>query len=104
VHLEKSEIPDDYVALGIEFGRRQVRPLSMEAARRVESLVAGKGSSVDMFRREFDARPILRVPSAIVPRERHYILLPAAPSFSARILWAEPFRFDVRLFSLAAER
>jgi len=104
VHLEKSEIPDDYVALGIEFGRAQIRPLSMEAARRVESLVAGKGSSVDMFRREFDARPILRVSSAIVPRERNYKLLPAAPSFSARILWAEPFRFDVRLFSLAAER
>jgi RES domain-containing protein len=102
VHLEKSEIPDDYVALGIEVGRGQLRSLSMDAARRVEGLASGQRSA-EMFQREYYGRPLLRVPSVIIPREHNYILLPAAPSFSARVLWMEPFWFDPRLFSLAAE-
>ena len=101
MHLEKSEIPDDYVALGIEIGRRQVRSLSMESARKVASL-AGPTASVEIFRREFYGRPVLRVPSVIIPREHNYIL-PAAPDFDAHILWMEAFEFDSRLFSLPAE-
>jgi RES domain-containing protein len=103
VHLEKSEIPDDYVALGIEVGRGQVQSLSMEATMRVERLASGQGSSVKIFQRNFYRRPVLRVPSVIIPRERNYILLPAAPNFSARVLWVEPFRFDPRLFSPALD-
>jgi RES domain-containing protein len=101
VHLDKSEIPGDYVALRIEVGRGQVQSLSMEAAQRVEVLSSGQSSAVESFLREFYARPVLRVPSAIIPREHNYILLPAAANFSARVLWVESFRFDPRLFSLS---
>jgi hypothetical protein len=103
VHLEKSEIPDDYVALGIEVERGHFRSLSVEATARVERLASGQGSSVEIFQREFCRRPVLRVPSVIIPREYNYILLPAAANFSARVLWAEPFRFDPRLFSPATD-
>ena len=77
VHLEKSEIPDDYVALGIELGRGQVQSLSMEVARRLEYSASDPGSSIEVFQREFYPRPVLRVPSVVIPRERNYILLPA---------------------------
>lgn len=41
---------------------------------------------------------VLSVPSAVIPRERNYILNPAHPDF-ARIRFSnpEPFYFDVRL-------
>ena len=99
VHVEKSEIPDDYVALGIEVHRRQIRSLSAEAARRLEDLASNRTSPVDIFQHEFYQRPVLRVPSVIIPREHNYIMLPGSPNFDARILWVEPFRFDQRLFS-----
>jgi len=75
----------------------------MEASLRVERLASVQGSSVEIFQRDFYRRPVLRVPSVIVPRERNYILLPAAANFAARILWVEPFRFAPRLFSLSAD-
>ena len=103
VHIEKSEIPDDYVAFGIEVDRRQVQSLSTEAARRLEGLASGQTSSVEMFQRQFYEHPVLRVPSVIIPREYNYILLPGAKGFDARILWVEPFRFDRRLFSPTAD-
>jgi RES domain-containing protein len=99
VHLDKSEIPDDYVALGIEFERGQLRRLSLEAAGELAGLASAQGASTDIFQREFYACSVLQVPSVIIPRERNYILLPAATHFNARILWIEPFRFDPRLFS-----
>jgi RES domain-containing protein len=99
VHLEKSEIPEDYVAMGIELDRRQVQSLSDGTIKRVESVALSQNPSLDSFQREFYAQPVLRVPSVIIPREYNYLLLPAAAQFAARILWVEPFRFDQRLFS-----
>jgi hypothetical protein len=58
---------------------------------------------VDVFRREFYGRPVLRVPSVIIPREHNYVLLPAAANSNARILWVEAFQFDRRLFSVPAD-
>ena len=103
VHIEKSEIPDDYVAFGIEVDRTQVQSLSTEAARRLEGLASGQSSSVEIFQREFYEHSVLRIPSVIIPREYNYILLPEATDFDVRILWVEPFRFDRRLFSPTAE-
>jgi hypothetical protein len=103
VHLEKSEIPDDYVVLGMEVDRGHVRSLSVDATARLERLASGQGSSVETFQREFYRHPVLRIPSVIVPREYNYILLPAAANFGARVVWAEPFRFDPRLFSAATD-
>lgn len=42
VNVEESEIPEDYVALSIEFGRGQVQSLSVEAAERVAGLVTAQ--------------------------------------------------------------
>jgi RES domain-containing protein len=103
VHVEKSEIPDDYVALGIEVHRRQIQSLSAEAARRLEGFASGETPSVEIFQREFYEHPVLRVPSVIIPREYNYILLPGATDFDARVLWVEPFQFDRRLFSPTAD-
>jgi hypothetical protein len=85
--------------MGIELDRRQVQSLSEEATKRVEDIAPSQSPSLDAFQREFYARPVLRVPSVIIPREYNYLLLPAAARFTAKILWVEPFRFDQRLFS-----
>jgi len=98
VHLDKSEIPDDYVAMAIELDRALVHSLGENAAREMEALSSGPGASAAPFQREFYAWPVLRVPSVIVPREHNYVLLPDAPNFSAGVRWMEPFRFDPRLF------
>jgi RES domain-containing protein len=96
VHIDKSEIPDDYVALGIEVGRGQIHPLSVKAARRVAGLASGQ-SSIEAFQEEFYQHSVLRVPSVIIPREYNYVLFPETANFEARILWVEDFRFDPRL-------
>ena len=103
VHLDKSEIPDDYVAMGIEVDGKQIQSLSVEDARRIEGFVSSQSAPVEEFQREFYRQPVLRVPSVIIPREHNYVLLPAGDEFSARILWVEAFRFDQRLFSSAME-
>jgi hypothetical protein len=46
-------------------------------------------------------RPVLRVPSVIVPREYNYVLFPEAEGFEASVAWTEPLNFDSRLFSFA---
>jgi len=99
VHLDKSEIPDDYVAMGIEMGDQHIKALSSGESKRVELLCSS--GPLRTFQREFHAYAALRVPSVVIPRERNYVLLPAAARFNARILWVEPFQFDPRLFSPA---
>ena len=108
MHLDKSEIPDDYVAMGIEMGDEHIKALSSGESKRVELLCSSghRSRSVDWlalqtFQLEFHAYAALRVPSVVIPRERNYVLLPAAESFNARVLWVEPFQFDPRLFSSA---
>lgn len=90
VHLDKSEIPEDYLLMGIGFDGRNAMRMSKRA--RIED--------ADHFRDVFYGSPVLRVRSAIVSREYNYVLLPEAKSFGAQILWTEPFAFDQRLFSL----
>jgi hypothetical protein len=41
--------------------------LSIEAARGLERLASGQGSSVEAFKSRFYGQPVLRVPSVIVP-------------------------------------
>ena len=94
VHLDKSEVPNDYVVMAIDFpGRRAYRARAGESTRRLGSLAA----STFLDSRYF--RPVLRVPSVIVPREHNYVLFPDAAGFEARIVWTELLEFDRRLFS-----
>ena len=45
------------------------------------------------FQEYFCYRPILRVPSVIVPRENNYVLFPEADGFDANVDWAKPLNF-----------
>ena len=46
-------------------------------------------------------KPVLRIPSAVIPEEPNYLLNPRHPSFpSLKISEPEPFAFDPRLVSL----
>ncbi|MGD0771893.1 MAG: RES domain-containing protein [Candidatus Solibacter sp.] len=70
VHLEKSEIPEDYVAMGIELDRRQVHGLPEEAIKRIEDLALSQRPSLDAFRARVlrasrPARPVGYHPSRV---------------------------------------
>jgi RES domain-containing protein len=83
VHLDKSELPSDYVLMAIKIGNREIPEGTAEAAR-------------DAGTRKL--HPVFRVPSIVVPREANYILYPETPGLRKRILFVEPFSFDARLF------
>lgn len=93
VHVDKSEVPRDYVVMAIDIAGRSVyRPQGAG--------IHGIGQlSADEFRSSMWHRPILRVPSVIVPREYNYVLFPAADRFRAEVVSIEPLQFDNRLFS-----
>jgi RES domain-containing protein len=89
VHVDKSEVPRDYFIMAIQFAGRSVyRP------RGADLLGMGQLTAAS------DHRPILRVPSVIVPREYNYVLFPEADGFDANIAWTEPLNFDSRLSRL----
>jgi RES domain-containing protein len=100
VHLDKSEIPEDYLLIGIGFDGRRVMRMFERARIEASSASLAAAPDPDYFRDLFYDSPVLRVRSAIVPREYNYVLLPEAKHFSAQIRWTEPFAFDQRLFSL----
>jgi RES domain-containing protein len=96
VHVDKSEVPNDYVVMAIRLaGRRISRP-------RDTSLAGMNHFTMDRFRSSFYGCPVLRVPSVIVPREYNFVLLPEGDGFDATIEWIEPLNFDRRLFSYSA--
>ncbi|HVY93244.1 MAG TPA: RES domain-containing protein [Bryobacteraceae bacterium] len=83
VHIDKSELPRDYVLMAVEIENHEIPAGTAEAAR-----AAGASKR----------HPVFRVPSIVVPCEANYILYPHAPGLRARILFIEPFSFDSRLF------
>jgi RES domain-containing protein len=93
VHIDKSEVPADYVVMAIRFPGRRV-------LRRHASLVGSNKLTVEAFRNALYRWPVVCVPSIIVPREYNFVLLPGADGFAAKIEWIEPLSFDRRLLSL----
>jgi RES domain-containing protein len=94
VHIDKSEVPDDYVAMAIRFpGRNMYR-------RSPPNLIGANQLSPARFKDSFYRWPALRVPSVIVPREYNLVLLPDADGFTASVEWIEPLSFDNRLLAL----
>ncbi len=85
VHLDRTEIPTDYVAMGLEIRVGEIPHITPEDARAISSRKKA---------------PAVSVPSVIVPRESNYVLYPEAPGFAADVLFIEPFGFDARLFPL----
>jgi RES domain-containing protein len=93
VHLDRSEVPKDYVVMAIEFHGQSVFRPALDVVPALRDLTA------EAFRVSKFYRACLRVPSVIVPRESNYILFPEAEGFRASVDWIEPLFFDRRLFA-----
>jgi RES domain-containing protein len=96
VHVDKSEMPSDYVVMAIRFGGRRVNRGRRADLSGLGHLTAGR------FRASYFHQPVLRVPSVIVPREYNFVLFPEAQGFEAEVTWIEPLDFDRRLFTFVA--
>jgi RES domain-containing protein len=94
VHIDRSEVPNDYVVMAIGFSGRKV------LRRPGVNLMGANQLDPGRFHASFYHSPVLRVPSVIVPREYNFVLLPEAAGFAAKIEWIESLSFDRRLFSL----
>ena len=81
VHLDREDLPNNYVVLTIEVPDR----VPVERGTYSDAL-ASNGSN-----------PVWIVPSIIVPREHNIVLYPDAAGYDSRILNVEPFAFDERL-------
>jgi RES domain-containing protein len=92
VHVDKVEVPEDYVVMAIRLDGRRVSRTSPR------QLAFVNHHSISQYRSLFYRHPVLRVPSVIVPREFNFVLLPQADGFDARIEWVEALRLDRRLF------
>jgi len=62
VHLDKQDIPVDYVVMAIELGS--------DVRIRYADVCSAFSDSVQAL------HPVIAVPSVIVPRERNYVLIP----------------------------
>jgi RES domain-containing protein len=94
VHVDKSEVPTDYVVMAVRFLGRKV--YQSPGA----NLIGANQLTAARFQDAFYGWPVLRVPSIIVPREYNFVLLPEADGFAATVEWTEPLSFDRRLLSL----
>lgn len=93
VHIDKTEVPNDYVVMAIRFNGRNV------VRRSGPDLANIKQLAIPQFVDSFYRRPVLRVPSVIVPQEYNFILFPEARGFEARVESIDLLNFDRRLFS-----
>ncbi len=101
VHCDPALLPDDLVAvaaeipdaLRVERVEEKTLPRNWRAYPAPESLARiGTDWAASM------RSPVLAVPSAVVPRERNFLLNPSHPEFRrVRAGEAEPFSFDARL-------
>jgi hypothetical protein len=90
-------MPEDYIVMAISFPARSVfRPRSVNLSH-AGQLTQGH------FKAAFYDRPVLRVPSIIIPREYNYVLFPEADGFRASIEWTESLDFDRRLVAAAGK-
>ena len=93
VHLDYVEVPIDYVVMAIRFAATRAYCAKSNEFQEVVRHGASTFSESQFF------KPVLRVPSAIVPREHNYVLYPAANGFEAVVDWIEPLEFDRRFFA-----
>jgi len=90
VHLDKQDIPEDYVVMAIELGS--------DVQIRYTDVVTAFSESTQAL------HPVIAVPSVVVPRERNYVLYPEVRGLNVAVAWTESFRFDPRLFPLASNK
>lgn len=101
VHFDRSEAPDDLVAVELEVPAR-IRIEVVEVARlprgwnRHPAPLALARIGTEWARSLKSA--VLRVPSAVVPREPNYLVNPEqADAARVKVIGCEPVRFDERL-------
>jgi RES domain-containing protein len=94
VHIDKSEMPDDYVVMVVRFSGRRIY-------RRPGTHLTNVRQFTNVhFRDTFYRWPVLRVTSVIVPQEYNFVLLPEASHFHATVESVESHGFDQRLFTV----
>ena len=93
VHIDKTEVPGDYVVMAIRFNGRSVARRAGPDSANIKQL------TIPQFIDSFYQRPVLRVPSVIVPQEYNFILFPEATGFEANVESIDLLNFDRRLFS-----
>jgi len=94
VHLDKSELPRDYVWSWTDLPQNPER-LQFDDLNHVSSCQAAGHSWVRTA-----GELAVQVPSVIVPAESNFLLNPTHEGYST-LVWGEPrpFRFDPRLFA-----
>ena len=93
VHIDKTEVPGDYVVMAIRFNGRSVARRAGPDSANIKQL------TIPQFIDSFYQRPVLRVPSVIVPQEYNFILFTEATGFEANVESIDLLNFDRRLFS-----
>jgi RES domain-containing protein len=93
VHLDKSELPRDYVWSWTDLPQNPER-LQFDDLNHVSSCQAAGHSWVRTA-----GELAVQVPSVVIPAESNFLLNPAHEGYS-KLFWDEPrpFRFDPRLF------
>lgn len=101
VHLDASEIPDDFVAIPADIPAfvemALIKPVQLPADWRRFPAPHALVDIGTRWTRE-GKTAVLAVPSAVVPVERNYLINPLHPAFKQiRIGKSEPFQFDPRV-------
>ena len=101
VHLEVDDVPSDLLAIEVDVpADASIEDVDLVSLPSDWRRVPDHAACVATGDRWLDAGAslLLRVPSAVVPRERNVLLNPAHDAAAAvRIVAAEPFSFDPRL-------
>ena len=94
VHLDKTEIPADYVLLELSVPETAVLAFHDPSNEHLETLYQNGHHALDQHLIGFS------VPSIVVPQDRVVVLYPEAPKSSSvlAITRVTPFAFDRRLF------
>lgn len=102
VHLDVSELPDDFVAIPADVPESlaiaRVSPKELPANWRAYPAPQALADVGTRWAQEAKTA-VLAIPSAIIPLEENYLLNPLHAAFrQIQIGKPEPFRFDARLF------
>jgi RES domain-containing protein len=94
VHLDKAELPDDYVMLEISVPKPAIISISDPSSERLELLYQNGYSELEAVLIGFS------VPSIVIPYDRIVVLYPEAVSSGSNLAITKitPFAFDHRLF------
>lgn len=103
VHVDPDVLPDRLAAFEIEIpdedaSREELSVAGLPSDWRTEPPASGTQELGRAWLTGTDRPAVLVVPSAIIPRERNYLLNPTHPDAGQwSIVGSEPFRFDSRL-------